>query len=185
MDESFLIAQSRAGDVGAYDQLVGAYQDRIYALTHRITGNREDAWDAAQDAFLKAFRSLSSFKGAAAFSTWLHRIALNAALDIVRRRPQQPPVSLDDVITVAAAGDPGGDVERRDVLRRIQGAIASLPVDQRAAVVLKDIQGFRYEEIAAVLQVPVGTVRSRLSRARETLRAMLADLAPMGEGRSQ
>lgn len=76
-------------------------------------------------------------------------------------------------------------MERRDVLRRIQGAIASLPVDQRAAVVLKDIQGFRYEEIAAVLQVPVGTVRSRLSRARETLRAMLADLAPMGEGRSQ
>lgn len=179
MDEGDLIAWSRNGDVDAYDRLVAAYQDRIYALTYRITGNREDAWDAAQEAFLKAFRSLPTFRGRAAFSTWLHRIAVNASLDIVRRRPQQPPVSLEEPLGAITA-DPGDEVTRRDLQQRIRRAIAALPPEQRTAIVLRDLQWLSYEEIAAVLQIPIGTVRSRISRGREILRALLADLAPAG-----
>lgn len=175
VDEGALIAASRRGDAAAYDSLVGAYQDRIYQVTYRVTGNPEDAWDAAQDAFLKAFRALQAFRGDAAFSTWLHRIAVNAALDIVRRRPPQTPDPLD---AVAVLADADRELERRELQRRIHGAIAGLPPDQRVAVVLRDLQGLSYGEIASVLRVPVGTVRSRLSRGRETLRQTLADLAP-------
>jgi RNA polymerase sigma-70 factor (ECF subfamily) len=177
VDEGALIAASRRGDADAYDALVGAYQDRIYQVTYRVTGNPEDASDAAQEAFLKAFRSLRSFRGDAAFGTWLHRIAVNAALDIVRRRPPQTHELLEAVATPTDAQD--RELERREVQRRIHGAILALPTDQRVAVVLRDIQGLPYGEIASVLQVPVGTVRSRLSRARETLRSALADLSPI------
>lgn len=175
MDEPTLIARSRAGDLEAYDHLVGAYQDRVYQVAFRITGNREDAWDAAQDALVRAFQGLRSFRGDAGFGTWLYRITVNAALDIVRRRP--PRVGdLDPVWTAEA--DPAAVAARRDVQRRVHQAIATLPAGQRAAVVLRDIQGLSYEEISRIQQVPLGTVRSRLARARESLRLRLLDLAP-------
>lgn len=183
MSEVELVARSRCGDTAAYDQLVGAYQHRIFSLAYRITGNREDAWDAAQEAFLKAYRNLRGFHGRAAFSTWLHRIAVNAALDVVRRRPAQLPVSLD--VPLSALDDPADEVMRKDVQQRVHRAIATLPFEQRVVIALRDLQGMRYEEIAEALQIPVGTVRSRISRGRETLRVMLADLAPAsGEGRT-
>lgn len=175
MDETALIRRSRTGDAEAYDQLVGAHQDRIYQVAFRITGNREDAWDAAQDAFVHGYQALPRFRGEAGFGTWLYRIAVNAALDIVRRRPRAAR-DLDPIW--AADDDPAGEAVRRDVQVRVHQAIAALPVDQRTAVVLRDIQGMSYEEIARVLQIPVGTVRSRLARAREGLRVRLADLAP-------
>ncbi len=178
MDDAQLIERSRHGDPGAYDQIVGAYQDRIYSLAYRITGNREDAWDAAQEAFLKAYRHLRTFRGSSAFSTWLHRIAVNAALDIVRRRPHQPPVPFEMELSDSAANDPGERVVQHDVQQRIHRAIAGLPLDQRTAIVLRELHGHSYDEIAATLQIPLGTVRSRISRARETLRGALADLAP-------
>lgn len=189
MDESLLVERSRRGDAGAYDELVGAYQNRVYSLAYRITGNREDAWDAAQEAFLKAYRNLRAFRGHAAFSTWLHRIAVNSALDIVRRRPLQPPAPLE-MTMVDPVEDPGETVWRRDVQQRIHRAIAMLPLEQRTATVLRDLHGHSYEEIASILQVPLGTVRSRISRGRETLRVALADLAPAAgrrsdEGRTQ
>ena len=176
VDEGTLLAASRRGDLTAYDELVGAYQDRVYQLTYRVTGNPEDAWDAAQEAFVKAFRALKAFRGDAAFSTWLHRIAVNAALDIIRRRPP----ALDPLDAAAAVTTESVDrmVEQRELQRAIHRAIASLPPDQRVAVVLRDVQGFSYGVISAVLQVPVGTVRSRLSRARDALRHALADLSP-------
>jgi RNA polymerase sigma-70 factor (ECF subfamily) len=179
VDEGALIAASRRGDAAAYDTLVGAYQDRIYQVTYRVTGNPEDASDAAQEAFLKAFRSLRAFRGDAAFGTWLHRIAVNAALDIIRRRPPQTQDLLDAAATPTDAQD--RELERRELQRRIHRAILTLPADQRVAVVLRDVQGLSYGEVASVLQVPVGTVRSRLSRAREALRHMLADLRPVAE----
>ncbi|HET6947979.1 MAG TPA: sigma-70 family RNA polymerase sigma factor, partial [bacterium] len=145
MDEPSLIARSRGGDVEAYDHLVGAYQDRIYHVAFRITGNREDAWDAAQDAFVRAYQGLRSFRGDAGFSTWLHRIAVNAALDIVRRRPRTAG-ALDPLWT--GGDDPASEAIRHDVQRRVHQAIAGLPPDQRTAIVLRDIQGFAYEEIA-------------------------------------
>jgi RNA polymerase sigma-70 factor (ECF subfamily) len=179
VDEGILIAASRRGDAAAYDALVGAYQDRIYQVTYRVTGNPEDASDAAQEAFLKAFRSLRAFRGDAAFGTWLHRIAVNAALDIVRRRPPQTRDLPDAAATPTDAQD--RELERRELQRRIHRAMLTLPTDQRVAVVLRDVQGLAYGEIASVLQVPVGTVRSRLSRAREALRHLLADLSPVAE----
>lgn len=176
MDESTLITRSRAGDLEAYDHLVGAHQDRIYHVAFRITGNREDAWDAAQDAFVRAYQGLRSFRGEAGFGTWLHRIAVNAALDIVRRRPRT--VSSDPDPQWTAPDDPADQAVRADVQRRVQSAIAALPPEQRTAVALRDLQGCSYEEIARILQVPLGTVRSRIARGREALRGHLADLAP-------
>jgi len=178
-DEAVLIARSRNGDAGAFDELVGVYQDRIYHLAYRITGNHADAQDAAQDAFVKAYLSLGTFRAQAAFSTWLHRIAVNAAVDMTRRRGKRAALA-PDLATPAA--DPLADgAERVEIQQRIHRAIAALPVEQRAVVVLRDVQGCSYEEIAEVVKVPIGTVLSRLSRARETLRVMLHDLAPAGE----
>lgn len=178
-DEGALIARSQNGDAGAFDQLVGGYQDRIYHLAYRITGNHADAQDAAQDAFVKAYLSLRAFRMQAAFSTWLHRIAVNVAVDLIRRREKRAAPVLD---LAAPATDPLFDgVERAEIQQRIHRAIARLPLEQRTVAVLRDIQGCPYEEIAEVMKVPIGTVRSRLSRARETLRMMLADLAPTGE----
>ncbi|MBI3976377.1 MAG: sigma-70 family RNA polymerase sigma factor, partial [Armatimonadetes bacterium] len=165
--EGSLIARSQRGDLEAFDRLVAAHEDRIYHAAYRITGNAEDARDAAQETFLKAFRALPRYRHEAAFSTWLHRIAVNASLDIVRRRPQVPPVSLEDVALPAPSGNPEPEAERSEVQRRIQQALGRLAPDHRVIVVLRDLQGLAYEEIAEVLRIPIGTVRSRLSRARE------------------
>lgn len=173
-DDPTLLARARSGDLDAFDTLVRAHQDRVYTLTYRITGNHEDAADAAQDAFVKAYEGLPRFRGDAAFSTWLHRIAANAALDLVRRRPAASPVELP--LNHPAPGGPESEAARREVNRRVQAALAVLPVDFRIAVVLRDLQGLSYEEVARILRVPIGTVRSRISRGREILRTHLADL---------
>ncbi len=177
-DEAALIARSQTGDANAFNRLVAGYHDRIYQLAYRMTGNHADAQDVAQDAFIKAYMALREFRAQAAFSTWLHRIAVNVAVDMLRRRGTRPGPLTD---LEATAADPLADgAERIEIQRRIQRAIAALPVEQRTAVVLRDMQECSYEEIAEVLKVPMGTVRSRLSRAREALRMMLADLAPSG-----
>lgn len=174
VDERELIARSCAGDLDAFDHLVRAHQDRIYNVAYRLTGNHEDASDAAQDAFVRAFQALPRFRRDAAFSTWLYRIATNAALDLVRRRPAVPPVELP--VDQPGPSDPEAEAHRREVHRRVHAAVGHLPAEYRAVVVLRDLQGLAYEEIARVLQIPIGTVRSRLSRGRETLRALLTDL---------
>jgi len=176
--EDQLIDRSRGGDTHAFDLLVERYQDRVYDLAYRITGHHADAQDAAQEAFVKAYRSLRTFRGDASFSTWLHRIAVNAALDAVRRRPPASPAPLEGV---GVSLDPLADqAERVEARERIHRAIAALPLEQRVVVTLRDVQGWSYEEIAVIVEIPVGTVRSRLARGREALRAALADLAPAG-----
>ncbi len=174
VDERDLIARSCAGDLDAFDSLVRAHQERIYNLAYRLTGNREDATDAAQEAFVRAYQALPRFRQASAFSTWLYRIATNAALDLVRRRPAIPPVEL--TADHPARDDPEAEAQRRETHRRVHAALGHLPPEYRAAVVLRDLQGLEYEEVARVLQVPIGTVRSRISRGREALRAQLTDL---------
>jgi RNA polymerase sigma-70 factor (ECF subfamily) len=173
-DDQVLIARARAGDLEAFETLVRVHQDRIYNLAYRITGNHEDAADAAQEAFVRAFQGLARFRQDAAFGTWLHRIATNAALDLVRRRPAVSPIELP--ADLSAPGGPEQEASRREISRRVQAALGAVPVEFRAAVVLRDLQGFAYEDIARVLQVPIGTVRSRISRGRDALRAQLADL---------
>ncbi|MBM3469622.1 MAG: sigma-70 family RNA polymerase sigma factor [Armatimonadetes bacterium] len=173
-DERDLIHRSRAGEIEAFDLLVRLHQDRVYNLAYRITGNREDASDAAQDAFVRAYQALPRYREDAAFSTWLYRIATNAALDLVRRRPAHPAVELS--AEFRAIDDPEAAANRREVTRRVHAALGRLPVEYRTAVVLRDLQGLAYDEIARVLQVPLGTVRSRLARGREAMRAQLTDL---------
>ena len=174
MDEQRWIAGSQQGDLDSFNRLVELYQSQIYNLTYRVTGNHEDAGDAAQDAFVRAFQALSRFRQEAAFSTWLYRIATNAALDLVRRRPAVPPVELP--ADHPAPNDPEAEVHRREVSRRVHAAVGQLPVEYRAVVVLRDLQGLAYDEIAKTLDIPVGTVRSRLSRGRDALKALLTDL---------
>ncbi|MGH2406153.1 MAG: sigma-70 family RNA polymerase sigma factor [bacterium] len=174
VDEGKLVNRSCAGDLDAFEDLVRIHQDRIYNLAYRITGNHEDANDAAQDAFVRAYQALAGFRQDAAFSTWLYRIATNAALDLVRRRPAIPPVELP--ADQPGAADPAVEVQRQEVHRRVHMAVGHLPAEYRAVVVLRDLQGLAYEEIARVLRIPIGTVRSRLSRGREVLRTHLTDL---------
>lgn len=173
-DERNVLARARAGDLDAFESLVRTHQDHIYNLAYRITGNHEDASDAAQDAFVRAFQALARFREDAAFSTWIYRIATNAALDLVRRRPAAPPVELPE--HHPAPDDPERDAARHEIGRRVQAALANVPTEFRAAVVLRDLQGLSYEDVARILKVPLGTVRSRISRGREALRAQLTDL---------
>lgn len=173
--ERELIARSCGGDLAAFEELVRIHQAHIYQLAYRLTGNYEDARDAAQEAFIRAFQALPRFRQEAAFSTWLYRIATNTALDLVRRRPVVPPVELP--ADQPAPDDPATEAQRREISRRVHAAVAQLPAEYRVVVVLRDLQGLAYDEIAKVLEIPVGTVRSRLSRGRDGLRGLLTDLA--------
>lgn len=175
-----------AGERDAFGELVARWQDRIHAAVYRMTGDADDARDLAQETFLRAWSSLRSFEGGASFGTWLYSIALNQVRSEMRKRSalkRGAPVSLD-----AAPG--GGDDDRgidppapgrspeqamssKDDVRLLRAAVASLDDDSREVIVLREFQDLSYEEIAEVAGVPVGTVRSRLFRAREELRRRL------------
>lgn len=182
-DEHSLIEACRAGRTEAFGVLVQRYQDRLYPTMLRLTGSSDDALDLLQDAFLRAFEKLDSFHGGSSFYTWVYRIAVNLALSGRRRRRALRVVGLQ---RGEAAVDPPGDptandptlpLERLERDSMIQAALDSLAADHRAVVVMKEFDGLRYEEIALTLGVPVGTVRSRLHRARLELRDRLKGLA--------
>lgn len=162
-----------AGDRDAFDELVRRHRDRLWAVALRTLGHREDAADALQDALLSAYRSAGSFRGDAQVTTWLHRIVVNACLDRVRRNRVRTTVPLPEGDGPAAPGDPLGD---RETALEIEAALATLPPEQRAALVLVDVQGLPVEEAAAVLEVPTGTVKSRCARGRARLAVQLGHL---------
>jgi len=179
IDDQALIDACRAGKTEAYGLLVRRYQDRLYPTVLRLTGCAEDALDLIQETFLKGYEKLGRFHGDSSFYTWIYRIAVNLALSGRRRkRPwaslsegrngetTEPPADPDD-------SDPTLPLERRERERLVQEALNDLAPDHRAVVVMKEYDGLRYEEIAEVLRVPVGTVRSRLHRARCELRDRL------------
>lgn len=184
-DDRLLIDACRAGKAEAFGILVQRYQDRLYPTLLRLTGRAEDASDLLQDAFLRAFEKLDRYQGESSFYTWIYRIAVNLALSERRRRRvavrvmavlrSERPESAED----PGQSDPALPVERAEREALIQHALNQLSDDHRAVVVLKDLDGLRYEEIAEILRVPVGTVRSRLHRAREILRDRLS--AVLGE----
>ncbi len=182
MDEEQQIAAAQQGSLGAFNDLVRAYEGRVYALCYRMLGNGEAAADAAQDTFFAAYQALGRFRGGS-FKSWLLRIAANTCYDQLRRQRRRPQQSLDALLDDPdhpvdfAGGDRATDPEDRalqaELSRTIQAALADLPADQRLAIVLADIQGLSYEEIAVVCETALGTVKSRISRARGKLREAL------------
>ncbi len=179
-DEPELIARSARGDLDAFNAIVERYQRPLYNLCLRMLGSPQAAEDATQDAFIAAFRAIHRFRGGA-FRAWLFRIAVNACYDELRRRQGRPLLSLD--VPRGESGrafdvqNPGPTLEERAQTSELRGAIQeglnALPSDQRVAIVLCDVQGLGYAEIAQVMGVSLGTVKSRINRARSRLRAFL------------
>ncbi len=181
VEEMELVGRAREGDPDAFTALVVRYQDRIYTLAYRMVGNAEDAADVAQDTFLAAWEGLSRFRGESALYTWLYRIAVNKALG--RRRGSSTvrtfssdvdPSPLEFAVDRSLAPEELAQTRERSVL--VQEAIAALESELKAVVVLKDVEGMEYEEIAEILSIPLGTVKSRLHRARLSLRQSLQRL---------
>ncbi|BCV25345.1 RNA polymerase sigma factor [Gelria sp. Kuro-4] len=178
--DEVLVSACRRGDQDAFATLVERYQGKIYNLAYRLLGNADDAGEMAQEVFCRAYVKLGEFRGEASFSTWLYRIAHNICYDELRRRRRRPVVSLEaetesGTRLEVSAPQPGPAelCARQAVRERLQQLIATLPPDQRTALVLRDIQDLSYEEMAQVLQCSLGTVKSRLNRARRTLRDKL------------
>lgn len=183
MDEASLISSARLGDLDAYNRLVLAYQDLVYSQAYRMIGEAEAADDATQEAFISAYRNLKSYRGGS-FKSWLLRIVTNASYDELRRRkrrPTQPLEPVDDedeeVESPHWLADPGESPEeaseRAELNRALQHCLSELPDDFRSVVVLVDINGMDYDEAAEAVGKPLGTVKSRLARARLRLRDCL------------
>lgn len=171
-----LVGRYLAGDVHAFGTLVERHERRVYNLALRMTGREEDARDATQEAFLSALRKLKTFRGEAAFTTWMHRVTVNACYDLLRKRQRAPLLRERDEDAAPrrepVSPDPANDV---DLSIDVRAALLRVPVDFRAALVLCDVQDLSYEDAAEALGVPVGTVKSRLHRGRVALaRALTA-----------
>ena len=188
MDEQAQILAAQRGDVNAFNQLVRAYQTLVYRTAYRVLGDQPAAEDATQDAFVSAFKNVRAFRGGS-FKAWLLRIVTNACYDQLRARQRKPTASLDALLIDpddpafdrAAPDSPHDAAERAELGATIQRGLATLPPDQRVTLVLVDIEGFDYEETAQATGTNVGTVKSRLSRARAHLRDFLlaqAELLP-------
>src|SRR5262245_8338964 len=184
-DERLLVRRAQQGDLCAYDELVQRYQERIYATLYHMTGNHEDANDLAQEAFIKAFRALKSFKGDASFYTWVYRIAINRTINFLKQRKNKPQMSLNDLavqvendqdlVALVSARTPRRQSGLRELQGRLNEAMLKLSDNHRMVVTLQDVQGMSHEEIAAIMGCNVGTVRSRLFYARQQLQAYLSD----------
>lgn len=177
--ELTLVERSKEGDLQAFEELVLMYQKQIYNLGYRMMGNEEDACDIAQEAFLRAYKSIGKFNLKSSFGTWIYRIAMNLCIDELRKRKKvklYPIVHNDNpedkqYKLVADEGDlPEELVERKETRLKVQQAINRLPEDHRTVIVLRDIQGRSYQEIAEITGLNLGTVKSRISRARYNLR---------------
>ena len=159
-EEAILLKKAKRGDLAAFEALVRLYQNKIYALALRMTGDAEDAFDVAQESVLKLYRALPKFRQESSFSTWVYRITRNASLEALYEQGLEP---------LAAE-----NIEERVILadehRALERLIAELPASLREVILLRDVDGYSYEEIAQILQTALGTVKSRLYRAREALR---------------
>ncbi|WP_026369692.1 sigma-70 family RNA polymerase sigma factor [Kallotenue papyrolyticum] len=180
-DEAQLISESQRGDVQAFNLLVERYQTRVYNLAYRMLGDADLAADVAQDTFLSAYRNIRRYRGGV-FAAWLLRIATNACYDVLRARQRRPTTSINALLEDEERAprqfeDPGEAPDERslrnELADEIQRALGMLDADQRLAIILSDIQGYSYDEISAVTGWPLGTVKSRLSRGRAHLRAIL------------
>jgi RNA polymerase sigma-70 factor (ECF subfamily) len=179
-DDRRLIADHLAGDPNAFTTLVRRHRDRLWAVALRTTGDPEDAADALQDALISALRGAAGYRGDAAVTTWLHRVVINASLDRIRRRQARPAIPLDGHEVQNRHDDHAATVIRVD----IRAALARLPEPQRVALILVDLEDMTIAEAAQILEVPEGTVKSRCSRARTSMAAMLRDVSTTRPGDS-
>ena len=182
--ESEIVRRVLGGDVNAFEQLVTDYEKNVYSIALRMTGNSEDAADMTQEAFIKAYNSLGNFRGDSKFSVWLYRIVSNVCLDYIRSRSRKPSVSLStenedgEEVEIDIADEektPENLLDRRLTRDAVQRGLQSLPPDHRQILLLREIQGLSYEEISEALGLEVGTVKSRIFRARKKLCAFLVD----------
>jgi RNA polymerase sigma factor (sigma-70 family) len=185
IDEMELVKRARIGDLESYDELVKRYQERIYATVYHMTSNHEDANDLAQEAFIKAFHALKSFKGGSSFYTWVYRIAVNKTINFLKQRKNKAQMSLDDLdfnaehdpdlVALISDKTPRREVNLAELQEKLNGAMQKLSEPHRLVVTLHDVQGLSHEEIAKIMDCNIGTVRSRLFYARQQLQAYLSD----------
>ncbi len=178
-----LIARAQQKDLSAFEELVRHYQDRIFSQCMYLSGNHDDAQDLAQDVFIQAYKSISSFRQESDFGTWLHRIAVNRWINICRRNKKVVTFSIDEPLStgdsgvvreLAASEDSLSEkVERREFNALVQQALIRLPLEFRMALVLREIEGYNYDEIANLLNCSLGTVKSRINRGRKALKKEL------------
>ena len=182
MTDQELAARARDGDQDAFEQLVRDNEKRIYTLALRMTGSREDALDLAQDAFFQAWKALPTFQGESSFATWVYRLTTNLCIDYIRRQQRRretvSAVSLDDSDSpfpepADPGQDPHGALERTELRRAVERGLQALPEAQRQVLVLRELSGLSYQEIGARLDLDLGTVKSRIARARLALRKIL------------
>ena len=181
------MGRSQQGDTGAFDILITRYRQRCFAMIYQMVRNEEDAWDLAQDGFVKAWKSLASFRGQSSFYTWLYRIMANAALDWLRRRHVRGDAEFDDTIKVATVETsaptapkptllPAERLADAEIRSRVDAAIEKLSPDHRTVIVLRELEGLDYQEIADAMNCSIGTVMSRLFYARKKLQSLLRDV---------
>lgn len=186
-DDLELVARSQAGDTSAFNELVTRYRNRAYAMIYNMVRNEQDAWDLAQDGFLKAWKSISRFRGQSSFYTWLYRILMNVTIDAMRRKQIEGGTEFDDQVGLqniapGAATAPKSEMEPADrmsdkeIRMRIDEAIEKLSPEHRTAIVMREIDGLEYTEIAEQMGCSLGTVMSRLFYARKKLQALLKDV---------
>ncbi len=182
-NEKHLLESAKKGDIEAFEKLIEAHEKKVFNIALRMMGNYEDAMDMAQEAFIRVFKSIGSFKEQSSLSTWIYRIVTNICLDELRKRKNRKVLSIDDNIKsddgeikrniVSDDLTPDEKVERDEIKRMINNAINELSDEHRTAIVLRDIQGFSYKEISEIVNCPEGTVKSRISRARQALKEIL------------
>ncbi|MFF9522007.1 RNA polymerase sigma factor SigM [Streptomyces achromogenes] len=186
VDDRDLLARHVDGDPEAFGEIVRRHRDRLWAVALRTLGDREEAADAVQDALVSAYRAAHTFRGQAAVTTWLHRITVNACLDRARKAASRKTAPVDDTERLEQLLEPhesaSAPAERNDVHRQLLEALGTLPPEQRAALVLVDMQGYPVAEAARILDVPTGTVKSRCARGRARLLPLLTHLRPEGAG---
>ena len=186
-DELKLIAKCQAGDTAAFNDLVTRYRQRAFAMIYNMVRNEQDAWDLTQDGFLKAWKSIGRFRGQSSFFTWLYRILMNVTIDWTRRKQIESGTEFDDTqglreIEPGASTAPKGEMEPaanlsdKEIRARIDAAISRLSPEHRQVIVLREIEGLEYQEIADSMDCSIGTVMSRLFYARKKLQSMLKDL---------
>jgi len=184
-EEMELVRRARRGDLKAYDELVRRYQERIYATIYHMTANHEDANDLAQEAFIKGYQALKSFKGGSSFYTWVYRIAVNKTINFLKQRKNRSQMSLNDLdinvehdpdlVALISDKTPRRDAGLSELQEKLNEAMQKLSEPHRLVVTLHDVQGLSHEEIAKIMDCNIGTVRSRLFYARQQLQGYLSD----------